>query len=99
MKRAAYIILAAIIAVCLLPVLSTLAAYATASTLGCQLDEGSIHPCPAFGTDIGPALYTAAMLGWLALATLPVAALSGLLISLLALSDLIRYLWRRTRHR
>lgn len=99
MKRAAYLLLAAIIAVCLLPVVSTLAAYATASALGCQLDEGSIHPCTAFGTDIGGALYTTAMLGWLGLATLPFAALAALLISLLALSDLIRYLWRRTRRR
>lgn len=99
MKRAAYIVLACIIGLCLLPVLAPFAAYTIASLAGCQLDEGSIHPCTAFGTDIGGALYTTAMFGWLGLATLPFAALAALLISLLALSDLIRYLWRRTRHR
>ncbi len=97
MKRATYLILGAALLLSLLPVLSTLAASVTANALGCALDEGSIHPCPAFGADLGGALYTAAMLGWLGLVTLPFAALAALLISLLALFDLIRYLWRRTR--
>lgn len=97
MKRAAYIVLAVILVAALLPVLSTLAAGLTAHAFGCQLDEGSVHPCLIAGADRGEALYTLAMLGWFGLVTLPFAGLAALLISLLALSDLIRYLWRRTR--
>ncbi len=97
MKRAAYIILAIILFLCLLPVFSVLLAGTAASLAGCDLDEGSIHACIIAGVDWGETLYTLAMAGWLGLMTLPFAALAALLISLLALFDLIRYLWRRSR--
>ena len=39
---------------------------------GCQVDEGSIHPCIVNGEDIGDTLYTLGVLGWLGIATIPI---------------------------
>ncbi len=63
--------------VSLAPIISLTVAGMLATSLGCTLDEGSLHPCPVAGTDIGSALYTGAVLGWLMFVTWP-----GLLASL-----------------
>jgi uncharacterized membrane protein len=58
------------------PLLSALLAYQIASSLGCTLDEGSVHPCLLAGRDIGDLLYVMGVMGWLMLVTiwlLPVA--------------------------
>ena len=42
-----------------------------AGKYGCQLDEGSAHPCLVNGVDRGDDLYALGMLGWLGLVTIP----------------------------
>ena len=39
------------------PLLTLLSAVLFASAFGCQLDEGSIHPCIVLGLDFGGLLY------------------------------------------
>jgi hypothetical protein len=55
------------------PLISALVAGTIAEANGCQLDEGSIHPCVINGTDQGETLYTFGMLGWFAIGTIPLA--------------------------
>jgi len=43
---------------------------------GCRVDEGSRHPCPICGLDLGGLLYTLTMMGWLMIPMLPFMALS-----------------------
>jgi len=43
---------------------------------GYELNEGSINPCVVNGSDIGPGLYTAFVLGWFMLATIPIGAVA-----------------------
>jgi hypothetical protein len=62
-----------LIAVCLLPVLGISVAVAVARLNGCTLHEGFANPCVVMGRDIGSALYSLGVLGWLSLATLPLA--------------------------
>ena len=49
------------------PLLTLLSAVLFASAFGCQLDEGSIHPCIVLGLDFGGLLYLAglALIVWL----------------------------------
>lgn len=73
------IIIAAVITVLAwAPAVSVFLAYAVASATGCRVDEGSVHPCVVGGVDIGGLLYSLGLMGWLFIATLPVAALSVL---------------------
>lgn len=66
-----------------------------ADGLGCPLDEGSVHPCVIVGHDIGEALSTAFVLGWLSFVTWP-----GMLASLVAWIWLaIRTVGRRRQRR
>src|SRR5690242_21706197 len=58
--------------VSLAPVISVVVAGLLADHFGCHVDEGSVHPCPAFGTDIGDMLYFLGVMGWLMLLTIPV---------------------------
>lgn len=76
------------------PLLSVFLAAVAAGALGCRLDEGSVHPCPApLGSDLGSLLYAMGMMGWLMLGTLPFMALTALAWLVLAL----RWAWRRLR--
>lgn len=59
-----------------LPLILAIGAGEVANLLGCRLDEGSIHPCDYHGRDIGGDLYTFFVLGWLGIATLPLAAIA-----------------------
>jgi uncharacterized membrane protein YhaH (DUF805 family) len=54
-----------------LPVIGAITAGVVAGALGCRLDEGSVHPCPFFGVDLGEKLYDFGVLGWLSLLTIP----------------------------
>ena len=73
-----------------LPALAVAIAYATATAAGCRLDEGSAHPCIIAGIDVGGLLYTMQVLGWLFIATIPVAVLSVLFWVGLGLYAIIR---------
>ncbi len=54
------------------PLLSALAAGTIANLNGCALNEGSANPCVIAGTDYGEELYSLGVLGWLAIATVPI---------------------------
>ncbi|MET0438115.1 MAG: hypothetical protein ABW043_11540 [Devosia sp.] len=53
------------------PVISVLVASSIAESNGCNLNEGSINPCLVAGSDMGPTIYTLFVLGWFAIATIP----------------------------
>jgi hypothetical protein len=76
------------------PFIGAMAAGTIAEAYGCQLDEGSIHPCLVNGRDIGETLYTFGVLGWLGLATVPI-GMVVLVVYLLA--ALIYYLVKWSR--
>ena len=61
-----------ILFVACLPLFSVAIAGEIASANGCQLDEGSVHPCIVNGRDMGETLYTMGMMGWFMLATIPI---------------------------
>jgi Na+/H+ antiporter NhaD/arsenite permease-like protein len=67
------------------PLLVTIISASVAHALGCQVDEGSNHPCAIFGFDWGSAFYVLAVFGWFTIITLPLSALAliGLTIFLL----------------
>ena len=71
------------------PLVPVMIASIVATSCGCQLDEGSIHPCIVFGRDIGKLLYGLSMMGWFGIATFP----SGM-IALVIFSVIV---WRRKR--
>ena len=68
-------LLAAIALLGIAPMLPVAAAAVIANANGCSLSEASASPCLMFGHDLGGALYTMGVLGWLTLVTLPVSAL------------------------
>ena len=76
-----------------LPLIGALTAGVIAGALGCRLDEGSIHPCPFLGADIGETLYEFFVLGWLSLMTMP----AGFLFLLMWLFAAIVVIVRRRR--
>jgi hypothetical protein len=57
--------------VAMFPLLAAMAAGAVASLNGCMLNEGGANPCVIAGIDFGNALYFLGVLGWLAIATVP----------------------------
>ena len=67
-----------------------------ASANGCQLDEGSVHPCIVDGRDIGEQLYGMGVMGWFMLVTIPTGLLALALYGVLLL---VIWLVRRTRRR
>jgi hypothetical protein len=67
-----FIVVTALIAIAAgFPLLSALAAGSIANLHGCVLNEGGVNPCVIAGIDFGKALYSLGVLGWLAIATLP----------------------------
>ena len=74
------------------PIVSVAIAGSIASAHGCQIDEGSAHPCIVNGEDIGERLYTMGVMGWAMLFTIPTGAIA-LLIFLVVL--LVIWLVRR----
>ncbi len=71
-RRIIVIVLTVITIIALLPLFSVLATYAIATTLGCTVDEGSVHPCLLGGIDLGDTLYTMGVMGWLMIPAAPV---------------------------
>jgi len=86
-----WLALAVILLFALAPVLSVLAAGFIAETNGCNLNEASIHPCLVGGQDAGGLLYTLFVLGWFAIATLPLGG--GALVVWLATLVVHRIAW------
>jgi hypothetical protein len=67
------VILLVIFAIGIGPWISVAIAGTIAESNGCQLDEGSVHPCMVNGRDMGETLYSMGMMGWIGIATCPVA--------------------------
>lgn len=86
------IVLALAILACLAPLISTALAGWVASSHGCTLHEGFANPCVINGIDYGETLYTMGVMGWLMLATLPIAA--GLLL-LWIVVEIARFIRRK----
>ena len=92
-----WLVLAVIGLFALWPVMSVAFAALVAEAHGCQLDEGSVHPCMVLGSDWGETLYALGVMGWFMLATLPLGlfAFVGWLVALVA----HRIAWRHTSRR
>jgi hypothetical protein len=54
------------------PLLAAFAAGTIANLNSCLLNEGSANPCVIAGTDYGDTLYSLGLMGWLAIATVPI---------------------------
>lgn len=93
-KRPYWIAALLIVVLALAPILGAIGADAIGEAAGCQVDEGSVHPCVINGVDVGDTLTTLFVLGWLGMVTLPFGA--GALI-LLAGAFLIHFGVRRSR--
>lgn len=79
--------LALAILACGTPLVLALGASGVASALGCKLNEGMVNPCLLSGIDIGGALTTMFVMGWLMLFTLPLAVL---LIAIWIIVEIVR---------
>jgi hypothetical protein len=79
-----HVLVLVLISLCAIgPFLAVAYAGSMADKFGCQLDEGSIHPCQVKGVDRGEDLYALGMLGWLGVATVPL-GLAALVLYLAA---------------
>ena len=87
------LLLAVILLFALAPVISVFVASWLAEANGCVLNEGDSHPCLIGGADWGGTLYTLFVLGWFALATLPLGG--GALIVWLTILIIHRIAWGR----
>lgn len=92
MKRVLYIILGLALLVCLTPLFGVLWSSWFADRHGCILHEGFVNPCIVNGVDRGPDLYSAFVMGWFMLLTLPIGAGIALVLLVMALVDLVRLL-------
>lgn len=88
-----WIVLVLLLTVMLAPVASVVVAGSVANAYGCQLDEGSVHPCVIAGQDRGELLYTLGVMGWFMLLTLPAGALAFVIWCIVLI--LHRAAWRK----
>jgi hypothetical protein len=90
------LVILAILLLAFSPLITTLIAGTIANYYGCDLDEGSIHPCVINGVDIGDTLYTLGVLGWLALGTIPLGMIAlAFYLAGIAVFYLVRWLVHR----
>ena len=75
------------------PLIPAIVAGVIAASRGCKLDEGNVHPCIVFGTDIGELLYTMGVIGLFGIGTFP----SGILA--LVVFTVIVWLCKRAAER
>lgn len=77
-----------------MPLVLTLGAGLISTSLGCELNEGDVHPCVAFGVDLGYPLYAAGLTGLILLFGLPLAGIAFLIWLVVAVGALLLR-WRR----
>jgi len=70
----AFVIIAIVMAA---PVVVSVMSSDYAAAHGCQIDEGSVHPCIIDGHDQGELFYSLGMMGWLVLLTMPLGLVVG----------------------
>jgi TRAP-type C4-dicarboxylate transport system permease small subunit len=90
------VILAVIAFICLGPWILVATAAEVASANGCQLDEGSVHPCVINGKDYGDTLYGMGLMGWIGIATLPLALI---LLGVYLLLVIVLWLVKRNKEK
>jgi hypothetical protein len=57
------------------------------------VDEGSVHPCIAFGSDVGDLVYNLCVAGWLIIPALPVMFWTLILWLALLARLIVRRIW------
>lgn len=63
---------------------------------GCTLHEGFVNPCVINGEDWGETLYSMGMMGWIGIATIPLAiGVAGIYIIVVIIISLVQYARRR----
>jgi uncharacterized membrane protein YhaH (DUF805 family) len=67
---------ALIVLFALAPLISLIIGLVIAAGLGCELDEGSVHPCLFMGTDLGDTLYVMTVAMWFSMFTVPLGAVA-----------------------
>jgi hypothetical protein len=72
------------------PLLGVLASSLFASSFGCTLNEGNLHPCVVAGIDFGGLLYTGFVGGWLMLVTWPFMLLTLVIWIVLGIAFIVR---------
>jgi hypothetical protein len=87
-------LLALAILACLSPIAGLAYVGCMANRYGCTVHEGFPNPCVVDGVDIGQRLYTLGVMGWVLLATIPIAGLIAL--AWIAI-EVVRWLARRRR--
>ena len=90
------VILLVILAIGLGPWVSVAIAGSLANANGCQLDEGSVHPCVINGKDYGETLYGMGLMGWIGIATCP---LSLILLGVYLAVVFVFWLVRRNKEK
>lgn len=95
MIRRRTLLLTIVLVICLAPAVSMFWASWFAERHDCILHEGYSNPCIVNGKDWGDTLYTAFVMGWLMMLTLPLAATIALFFALKAAFNLIRRVIRR----
>ena len=88
------LVILAIILCAFSPFFAVAYAGSVAEKYGCELNEGSIHPCIVNGEERGADLYSLGMLGWLGIATVPLGLAAAVLYIVILL---IIYLVKRFR--
>jgi len=58
------------------PLISLIIGGGIAAALGCELDEGTVHPCLFMGTDLGETLYVMTVAMWFSMFTFPIGAVA-----------------------
>lgn len=76
------------------PWISVAIAGTIAEANGCRLDESGAHPCIVNGEDMGETLYGMGMMGWIGIATCPIA-----LILLVGYGLVVLILWLIRRNK
>jgi uncharacterized membrane protein YhaH (DUF805 family) len=58
------------------PLISLIIGGGIAAGLGCELNEGTVHPCLFMGTDLGETLYVMTVAMWFSMFTFPIGAVA-----------------------
>ena len=69
------------------PIVCALIATVVSAICGCTVNEAASAPCVVFGTDIGKALYTLGVMGWLGVVTLPTGGAAFALYTILVVAQ------------
>ena len=69
------------------PIVCALIATVVSALCGCTVNEAASTPCVVFGVDIGNALHTLGVMGWLGVVTLPTGGAAFALYTILILAQ------------